>query len=125
MFKNTKKQGDWGLGVAISYFVTQSYTVSIPLTDSQDYDIVVDINDKLEKVQVKTTTYKSKGGNYYVSLTIKGGNQTFSSIKKFDNLKIDYVFIVTKDNDKYLIPSTSLGNSVTLNEKYDIFKLPH
>lgn len=54
-FKNTKKQGDYGLGSAISYFTSQGYNISIPLTDSQDYDLVVeDTAGFLKKVQVKT-----------------------------------------------------------------------
>ena len=37
--KNSKKQGDIGLGIAIGWFATQGYTVCVPLTDSQDYDL--------------------------------------------------------------------------------------
>lgn len=39
---NPKKQGDAGLGVAIGWFTTHGYTMSVPLTDSQDYDLIVD-----------------------------------------------------------------------------------
>lgn len=39
---NSKKQGDVGLGTDISFFTQRGWTVSIPLTDSQDYDLVVD-----------------------------------------------------------------------------------
>lgn len=38
--KNTKEQGTIGLGKAIAYFTSRGFVVSIPLNDSQDYDLV-------------------------------------------------------------------------------------
>lgn len=122
MFKNTKKQGDWGLGLAIAYFSREECTISIPLTDSQDYDLVVDMDGELKRIQVKTTTYMRDSGSYAVSLTVKGGNRTGTSIKAFDSTKVDYVFIVTGDEDIYLIPASVLGNSVSLGKEYDKYK---
>ena len=119
---NTKKQGDIGLGYAIAYFAGAGYTVSIPLTDSQDYDLVVD-NGTLQRVQVKTTKHKSVYGIYTVSLTIKGGNQTFSTIKKFDPTKVDLIFILCDNEDKYLIPSNIIITSINLGKKYQKYKI--
>lgn len=121
-FINTKKQGDWGLGQAIAYFTELGWTVLLPLTDSQDYDLVVDNGVNLLKIQVKTTTFKERN-NYLVSLTVKGGNRSYNTIKKFDKSLVDYVFIVTKDMERYLIPSEVLAGSVTLGEKYQKYKL--
>jgi hypothetical protein len=120
--KNTKKQGDIGLGHAIAYFVSAGYTVSIPLTDSQDYDLIVD-NGTLYRVQVKTTKYKSQYGIYLVSLTVKGGNRSYNTIKPFDSTKVDLVFVLTNSGDKYLIPSKGLGSRINLGKKYDTFKV--
>ena len=53
-YRNTKKQGDVGLGAAIAFFSNLGYTVATPLTDSQNYDLVVDMDEGLKKVQVKT-----------------------------------------------------------------------
>ena len=45
MYFNTNKQkGNCGLGMAIAYFSTNGYTVSIPLNDTQDYDLIVEKN---------------------------------------------------------------------------------
>lgn len=41
-FKTNKEKGNSGLGVAIAYFSTNGYTVSIPLNDTQDYDLIVE-----------------------------------------------------------------------------------
>lgn len=43
--KNTKQQGNIGLGVAIQYFTENMYLVSLPLNDSQDYDLIVEDRD--------------------------------------------------------------------------------
>lgn len=52
---NSKKQGDIGMCYAMAYYAKLGWTVSIPVTDSQDYDLVVDNGTRLFKVQVKTT----------------------------------------------------------------------
>lgn len=122
---NTKKQGDIGLGIAIGWFSEKGYTVSIPLTDSQDYDLVVDINNVLNRVQVKTTNYKRKG-NFCVSLTVKGGNRSATGrIKKLDKDLVDLFWILTNERTVYLIPTKDIktSSSITLASKYDKYKV--
>ena len=57
---NFKQQGNIGMAYAIAYYTKLGYVVSIPLTDSQDYDLIIDTGIKLLKVQVKTTDFKTK-----------------------------------------------------------------
>ena len=118
--KNTKKQGDVGLGLAIGYFVSKGYTISLPLTDSQEYDLVVD-HKFLDRVQVKTTSYKNRSGNYYVSLTMKGGNKYSNKIKSFDKEKIDSILIIIGEGTYYWIPVRDIeaNNSITLYKACD------
>jgi Holliday junction resolvase-like predicted endonuclease len=71
--RNSKKKGDVGLGAAIAYFTRMGYCVCLPLTDSQEYDLIVDIDKILHKVQVKTTTHKKKSGVYSVELRTLDG----------------------------------------------------
>jgi len=113
--KNSKKQGDLGLGKAIGHLTAHGYTVSLPLTDSQSYDLIVDIDDKLNRVQVKTTTYKTPYGIFAVNLSVKGGNRSYNTIKLFDKTKVEYVFVVTSENDMYFIPSLAIKSRNTLN----------
>lgn len=121
---NSKKQGDAGLGVAIGWFAINGVTISLPLTDSQDYDLIVDINDKLGRVQVKTTTFK-KGDFYRVNLRVCGGNRSGQTIKHFDKTKVEHLFVYTKTGDKYFIPSQSITstNQLTLNQSFDKYKV--
>ena len=39
---SNKEKGNAGLGIEIAYYSANGYTVSIPLNDTQDYDLVVD-----------------------------------------------------------------------------------
>lgn len=122
--KNTKTQGDIGLGQAIAWFTKNGYTVCIPLTDSQSYDLIVDKNNQIYRVQVKTTKHK-KWNNFVVSLTIKGGNRSFNTIKKFDHSIVELLFIVTNDKEYYLIPTNEINNKQTLSlgENYKKYKV--
>ena len=117
--KNSKKQGDVGHGIAIGWFASNGYTVCIPLTDSQDYDLVVDNGNGLKKVQVKTTYYKSKYGVYQVNLKVCGGNKSSSTVKRFCQSFADYVFVVTEDGMKYLIPTSVIKAENALNLGHD------
>jgi hypothetical protein len=122
---NSKKQGDVGMGIAIGYFASAGYTVAIPLTDSQDYDLVVEVGSNLKKVQVKTVYRKTPSGNYQVNLRVCGGNRSGQTVKMFDNTSVDYLFVVTDDNVKYLIPSNIITSTtvITLNDDLNMYKV--
>ncbi len=111
---NSKKQGDVGLGSAIAYFTSKGYTVSLPLTDSQPYDLIVDMNGQLKKVQVKTTGYKD-GTYYQINLSTKGGNRSFNTVKKFDRTSVDYVYALTSVGGRWLIPVSTIKATGLLN----------
>ena len=108
MFKNainSKKQGDIGLGSAIQYFSRMGYTVLLPLTDSQDYDLAIDDGCAIRTVQVKTTSYKSRNNIYSVGLKMQGGNSKKNKIHKLANeIKYDILFILTSSGERYIIP---------------------
>lgn len=106
--KNSKKQGDVGLGAAIAYFTNNGYTVCVPLTDSQAYDLLVD-DGLIKRVQVKTTTQKKgSASSFVVELRTTGGNQSFNYAKKFDPSLADLVFVVSGDGKQYLIPTDKI-----------------
>lgn len=124
--KNTKAQGNIGIGEAISYFLRNGVTVSIPINDSQDYDLIADIDGLLSKIQVKTTSYKSEHGIYTVSLRNTGGSSGTVNSRISESTNIDYVFCLTELGTKYLIPFIEIENnrnSINLGIKYEQYKL--
>jgi hypothetical protein len=122
--KNTRKQGDVGLGAAIAYFTSIGVTVCLPLTDNQNYDLVIEDNG-LKRVQVKTTYHKAPSGNYRVALRTCGGNQSRSSVKFFDCNSVELLFVLADNGARYLIPTSSFGNlnTLTLCKKYEQYLL--
>lgn len=118
--KTTKDQGNIGVASAIAYFTQEGYTISIPLNDSQDYDLVVDIDNTLHKVQVKTTNFKERSGNYCVSLKSSGGTKG-AVYGRVSESNCTLLFVLCGNGDKYLIPKnifTEIKASMTLGEKY-------
>lgn len=126
-FENLKptSQGTLGVGVAIGYFSANGYIVSVPLSDNQKYDLLVDMDNEIKRVQVKTTGYKPK--KYYkVQLkTICPKKTTKNKISGFDKTKVDYLFVITENGDMYNIPSSFITGSfeMDLSERFDLFKV--
>jgi hypothetical protein len=113
---NSNGQGDIGMGYAIAYYTKNAYTVCIPLTDSQEFDLIVVKDSKPERVQVKTSRYKPNN-NYVVDLN----TTTRSKPKNFDNKKVDKLFVVVDNGTQYDIPSFCINTKtcISLGSKYD------
>ncbi len=123
VFNTNKEKGNSSLGIAIAYYTSNGYIVSIPLNDTQDYDLVVDKDNVLKKVQVKSTACKTKYGNYQVALKSCGGTKG-KTYKTVIETKIDELFILTEDLGIYIVPIEEINNKSTLTicEKYDQYR---
>ena len=75
VFSTNKGKGNTSLGMAIAYFTSQAYTVSIPLNDTQDYDLIIEKNNILQTVQVKSSGCKNRNGYFQVALKSCGGTK--------------------------------------------------
>ena len=118
-FKTNKEKGNTGLGIAIAYYTSNGYTVSITLNDTQDYYMIIERKGKLKRVQVKSTSCKTKYGVYQVSLKSCGGTNG-KTYKTIIDTNIEELFIFTGDMNMYIIPKNEIENRTTLNicEKY-------
>ena len=112
-FKTNKEKGNTGLGIAIAYYSSNGYTVSIPLNDTQDYDLIVDKDNKIKRVQVKATSCK-KNGNYQVALKSCGGTKG-KTYKTVIDTNIEELFVLTKDMNIYIFPKKIINNKSTLS----------
>jgi hypothetical protein len=123
---NPRLQGLIGVAAAIDWFTRAGYLVSIPLNDSQPYDLVVDDGMRLLRVQVKTTTARGRYGNFTLALQTAGGNQSFHTRKPFDNSASDLLFALTDSGDVYIIPCPAITarTMISLCSKYDTYRQP-
>lgn len=121
---NSKKKGDIGVGRAIQAFAEKGWTVAIPLTDSQDYDLIVDIPQTgLRRVQVKYSSFQPRPGTYQVQLGVRGGVKG-GIWKKPNQIYFDDLFIAAKDGTNWLIPRSVVKSSIdvgrnTKNASYE------
>jgi hypothetical protein len=128
MFKNSKKQGDAGLGQAIAYFTSKGYDVALPLTDSADWDIIVEIEGRLQRVQVKTSYQLKESGTMIFNADVKGGNQSFNKPPKtIQDQTWDLIFLHHLVTGKQaLIPKDVLETKGQINiggKKYNEYLL--
>ncbi len=116
--ESSKDKGRVGLSLAIAYFGCNGYTVSIPLNDTQDYDLIIDKNSILNRVSVKYTG-RDFNGVFEVSLRSMGGSgkQYYGN---FGDSSADLLFIVTGNNTLYLIPKEKITtkSNFRLNENW-------
>jgi hypothetical protein len=111
----------------------RGYTVCLPVEPAL-YDLVVDSDEGLVKVQVKSTVSKDRSGigRWSVRIhrmaydsTIKPTANGARTRCAYAPGEVDYFFIVTADDDYYLIPLAVTGGlgSLTLDSKYAAFKV--
>lgn len=119
-------QGNMGLGRAIAYFTFNGIPISIPLNDTQGYDLIADYNGKLKRVQIKTTMMLNKNeDSYMVGLRNTGGASGKTKIRDFDKESFDLLFILCQNGNEYLIPveDISVKTYITLTEDCNKFRL--
>jgi hypothetical protein len=116
----TKQKGNITEIETILAFTKLGYKVSIPYGEDCRYDLVVDINNKLYRIQCKTShaltnpkdgfQFKSKS----VVITTRGRKEnTYSSDE------IDY-FATVYEGQCYLIPVSECGSTKTLRYHYPV-----
>lgn len=108
-FSTNKEKGNAGLSMAIAYFGTHGYIVSLPLNDTQDYDLVVDKDGVIQRVQCKATNEKRENGNYSLPLASCGGTNGHR-YKTVVNTDVDLIFALRGDGIMYIIPTDNLRN---------------
>lgn len=103
LFDTNKNKGRAGMALAIAYFGANGYTVSIPLNDTQDYDLIVDDGQKLQKVSIKSTNSQTGVDSYECKLTSQGGTRgtVYGNVL---TSSADLLFAVRGDGLLYLIP---------------------
>lgn len=121
-----KTKGGISHSLCIAYYLHMGYTVSLPLFDDAPYDLVVDNNDKLLKIQCKTATGSARyasGKNKYPRVDFRQGGYHYP----FFISTFDFLWVMTRQFC-YLIPSSDLPHlesnqltSLSLSPKYSTF----
>ena len=96
---NSKRIGNIGEAKVLAKFVEMGIPVYIPFGDDEKADLIAEFNDKLNKIQVKTSI-KSKNGCSIFDLTSSTAHRTNGGRRKYSNSEIDYFALYSLDRDK-------------------------
>jgi hypothetical protein len=117
--RTTQRKGDMAVAQAISTFTRMGYDVSLPLTESAAYDIIVDIGPTLHRVQVRFSSSKD------VELRRIHSNSQGYVIKKTKINAYDWLYVLFPDGREYLIKKCLDGRrSIKPGEEYRIGDTP-
>ena len=121
-----KEKGDVAVAHAIHYFMTNGYEVCMPLGDKQLYDMIVEINGAMSRVQIKYAGYYNGDQKYKAALRSMGGNQSFHTAKKYRDDDFDLLFVYVENGRKFLIPwpELTIRNSLAIEaSKYSRYEV--
>lgn len=112
-----RKQGDIGVAEAILYYTKMGYEVFHPLTEATRVDLIVLKDDKILRVQCKTSTYRPNGNDAYsVALATSGGNRSWNGIKKkITSKEVDIVFMWCDDDSLWVVPAAELDGKTSFS----------
>ena len=119
--ENNKLKGRVGLSMAINYFTLNGYTISLPLNDTQWYDMIIEKDGIFSTVQCKCTGTK----NGEISLKSMGGTKGITYDTVFNHSELDYLFCVDKDLNMFLIPLKDIiksGNTKSIRLRLESTK---
>jgi hypothetical protein len=103
-----RQQGDVGEMSAMSWLASRAATVAIPVGSSRDWDLLTELDGRLLRVQVKTSTCFVKE-RWDVTLCTRGGNQSWNGlVKRLDASRYDYLFVLVGDGRRWFIPAASV-----------------
>ena len=113
---NRRVQGDLGELSAMEWLASKGALVWIPLGHSPDVDLMAELDGRLVRIQVKTSTYSVQtprgDKRWQVSLVTGGGNQSWTgTAKTFDPQRADYLFALVGDGRRWLIPAGAVEAS--------------
>ena len=111
----TKDKGDIAVAGAISYFMFNGYEVCLPIGDKKPYDLVVEKDGALYRVQIKYAGFYTGVGKHKAALRTMGGNQSYYNAKKYEKNDFELLFVYVANGRKFLLPWDQIINTNSLS----------
>jgi hypothetical protein len=116
---NTKQKGDIAEYRVIAELLRRGLNVLKPLGDRLPYDLAIERDGKLLRVQVKMA-WKDPTGNFVVDIRRSQTNRTVYKHTKYQEDDFDFLVAWIPDNEVfYIFPASfacSFGSSITMVE---------
>jgi hypothetical protein len=105
------EQGDFGELSAMQWLAGRGARIAVPVGHNDSWDLVAELDGKLERVQVKTCGFW-RNNRWEVTLCTRGGNRSWSGIsKRLDPSSSDYLFVHVADGRRWMIPQPSSASA--------------
>lgn len=119
---NTKMKGDLAVAQAIQYYMSNGYEVSLPIGDKRPYDIIIEIDGLLQRVQIKYAGFYTGIGQHKAALRITGGNRSSNNAKTYDKKDFDILFIFTANGRKFSLPWKDVKSKNEINIEHSKYR---
>jgi hypothetical protein len=103
MNRVTQKKGDLALAKAIVYFTELGYEILLPMTESAEYDLVVDTGEELKKIQVKYCSGTS------VDLRKIHSNSQGYVVNRYTAKSFDWLYVYSPSRGEFLFTTEWQG----------------
>ncbi len=117
---DTKLKGDVAEQATILKLLEFGWGVSKPVGDRHSYDLIVDINGKLVKLQVKSAWFNTSDQNYCVDVRRTKTNRRFMIRSLYNKQDFDFAIVyIPEKRIFYVFPVEifiSFGSTLTLVE---------
>ena len=96
------------------WLASRGASVALPVGSSPHWDLVAELDDRILRVQVKTSTCRQKG-RWSVTLCTRGGNQSWNGlVKRLDPERFDYLFVLVGDGRRWFVPAHQVAGGTGL-----------
>jgi len=100
---NTNLQGNIGEAKVLAYFISEGYTVYLPFGTASKNDMIVEKDNVIKRVSVKTANTKTKSGKYRVRIRQGKLNKQTA----FDSASTDMLAIYVIPEDKVVLKTSA------------------
>lgn len=97
--RETQKKGDLAVAQAIATFTRLGHDVALPITESASYDLILDCDEGLKRVQVRYTS----SGRGQVDLRRIHSNGSGYVVKKTRPDAYDWLFVLNDRGEQFLL----------------------
>lgn len=115
--RTTQRKGDVATAQAIATFTSLGYDVSLPLTESAAYDMIVDTEEGLKRVQVKYCSSSQ------VDLRRIHSNSNGYVVKDPNVTAFDWLYVYKPNEGEYLIKELKEQLTIKPKEEHKIRKV--
>ncbi|GAB4253052.1 MAG: hypothetical protein Kow0027_18100 [Saprospiraceae bacterium] len=103
---DTKLKGDIAEQAAILSALKRGWGVATPVGDRQPYDLIFDIDGRLARIQVKSSWFDKKKGNYVVDNRRTKTNRREMVRSGYSKSEFDFALLFIEDhNCFYVMPA--------------------